>query len=120
MLLRSFNRATQSPKEFIEDILNDTLDPLERLAATEMLGFVEDTTLAFPVIEKQLSKRDVLLNEAAIQALRTLLVRESGTVFPGSIRKQLVRIAVSSNSPELRTNAAEALADFSFNLQDTE
>ena len=115
MLLRSFNRATQFPELHVSDILNESIfHPEERLAATEMLGFVHDVSISMPAFEKQLAFDDSLMIECVLLALRTLYMRDDGAILSRAIRERLVEIATSSKSPSIRINAANGLADFRF------
>ena len=113
MLLRCFNRATQCPELLVEDILSGTLDWKGLVIATEALGFINDTTLSYPVIQRQLQNGDVLVVEAAIMAMRILAMRQS-VIFSAGFREILIHMATSAQSASLRIYAAEALADFAF------
>jgi hypothetical protein len=115
MLLKSFNRATQCPELLVSDILNGNIaHPEERLAATEMLGFVDDINISMPAFEQAFYNGDSLHLESALVALRTLQMRQGSVVLSRKIKDKLIEIATTFRSPLIRDSAAHALADFRF------
>lgn len=118
MLLSGWTLATQTPHTLIREIKNRKLDRTHLVAYVEMLGVVVDVSLALKHILLSLKNKDMLVVEAALQALRLQYIRDTSLVLPVAARDTLVELAVGASSPSLRIQAALCLADFSFMEQD--